>query len=201
MMEKVPSVVRADWIQGPPQGEWTCTDYANITNEQQQRFEVVRGVLYMPPSPDVEHQRISFRIAIHLERFVQQSGLGEVFIAPLDVELNWCTVVQPDVLVILKEHMGRIRQRRIIGAPDLVVEVASPGTVRYDLHEKQSSYAQAGVPEYWIVNPDAHTVEVLSLEDEAYISRGVILHGPLPSLVLPELPVQVQQFFEQTAEK
>jgi Uma2 family endonuclease len=84
----------------------------------------------------------------------------------------------------------------VLGAPDLVVEVASPGTARHDLREKQDAYARAGVIEYWIVIPGEHTVEVLVLKDRLYHSRGIFYGAAtLPSQVVPDLPVAVEPFF------
>ena len=133
--ERLPVVVPADWVAGPQQGRWTYKDYAAIP-EDGHRYEVVNGVLYMSPSPNVWHQNIVFEIATHLRNAVQTSGLGRAFIAPLDVELSYGNVVQPDVFVLLNEHFDRITKSRIIGAPDLVVEVASPSTARHDLRTK-----------------------------------------------------------------
>ena len=83
-----------------------------------------------------------------------------------------------------------------MGAPDLVVEVASPSTARHDLSEKLYAYARAAVPEYWVVNPDAQTVEVLVWQNGDYSSLGLFAgHATLPSQVVPEFPVSVEQFF------
>src|ERR1019366_8362101 len=127
---------------------------------------------------------------------LKQSKLGKVYIAPVDVELHPKTVVQPDVLVILTAHLERISASRVIGAPDLVVEVASPGTTGFDRRQKQDAYALAGVPEYWIVDPASHTVELLILENGAYHSLGIFQgQHTLPSTVVPDFPVSVEQFF------
>jgi Uma2 family endonuclease len=77
-----------------------------------------------------------------------------------------------------------------------VVEVASPSTVRVDLHEKFDAYTSAGVPEYWMVNPDARTVEVLTLKESVYSSSGAY-YGPavLPSRIVPNFNIKVEQFF------
>jgi Uma2 family endonuclease len=101
----------------------------------------------------MEHQGITLEIAVHLRNFVQLTGRGRVFVAPADVELSPGDVVQPDVFVILHQHLDRIIPSRVLGAPVLVVEVASPGTARHDLREKQDAYARASVTEYWIVIP------------------------------------------------
>ena len=193
--ENLSAVVPADWVTGPQQGQWTYKDYAAIP-EDGSRYEVVNGVLYMSPSPNVWHQSIVGEIFAYLRDYVRGSRLGRVFMGPLDVELSYGHVVQPDVFVVLNKHFDRITKLRIIGAPDLVVEIASPSTARHDLHAKLDAYASAGVPEYWVVNPDAQTVELLVLESGAYSSLGVFSGRTiLPSQVVPDLPAEVEQFF------
>jgi Uma2 family endonuclease len=131
-----------------------------------------------------------------LADYVEQASLGEVFVAPLDVELAPDKVVQPDLLVVLRSGQAIVTESRIIGAPDLIVEVASPSTASYDRREKWNAYAAAGVVEYWIVDPSAQTIEVLVLEQGSYRSRNVFRgQAVLPSQVLPDLPILVDQFF------
>jgi Uma2 family endonuclease len=127
---------------------------------------------------------------------VQFSGLGKVYPAPFDVELAFNTVVQPDILVVLNENLSKIIPSHVVGAPDLTVEVLSPGTARYDRVKKYNAYAHAGVREYWIVDPLKETVEVLYLEGETYHAAGVFSgEQKLPSLVVPDFPVRVEQIF------
>jgi Uma2 family endonuclease len=131
-----------------------------------------------------------------LSAHIEDTGIGEVYIAPLDVELAPNIVVQPDVLVLLKPHLEKATDKRIIGAPDLVVEVASPSTAIYDRREKLDAYIQAGVAEYWIVEPATHSVEVLTIEANAFSSRG-IFEGKtlLSSKIIPDFSIHVEQFF------
>jgi len=193
--EKLPMSIRADWVPGPKQGQWTYDDYAALPDEGK-HYEIVNGVLYMSPSPSWHHQEIAFEIASYLRAYVRTAGLGGVFIPPLDVELAPNVVFQPDVVVLLKAGRKKLKERHIVGAPDLVVEVASPGTETRDRHDKLDAYARAGVPEYWIADPEARTVEVLVLEAGGYYSLGVYRGKiTLPSRVVPGLPVQVEQFF------
>jgi Uma2 family endonuclease len=194
-IERLSVVVPADWVAGPEQGQWTYADYTAIP-EDGHRYEVVSGVLYMSPSPNVEHQRIAKMIIAVLSRFVEDAGLGEVFQSPLDVELSYGNIVQPDVFVLLHEHGDRVMETRIIGAPDLVIEIASPSTARHDLSKKLDAYASAGVPEYWVVTPGSKAIEVLTLEKGLYSSLGVF-HGTelLPSHVVQNMSVRVEQFF------
>jgi len=188
-------VTPADHMSGPEQGHWTYQDYANLPADGH-RYEIVDGVLYMAPSPNEWHQNAVFEIASYLRMHVKLTGLGRVYIAPFDIELNPGTVVQPDVIVVLNHNLDKITFSRIIGAPDLVVEVSSPGTVGHDRERKQQSYARAGVPEYWIADPWSRTVEVLSLVGENYRSLGVFEgKAVLPSEVVPDFLVHVEKFF------
>jgi len=192
---RLPAAVPADWVPGPSQGQWTYEEYAALPDDGN-RYEVLQGVLYMAPPPGRWHQEAPTLISYYLVAAVQMAGLGEVYAAPFDVVLDPKNTVQPDVLVVLNEHFDRLTEGGMVGAPDLVVEIASPSTVRIDLREKLDAYASAGVPEYWIVTPDAHTVEVFTLKRGVYNSLGVY-YGPavLPSRVVPGLNVKVEQFF------
>lgn len=193
----LPMVERADHVPGPPQGCWTYEDYAALPDDGR-RYEIIDGVLYQMPSPNVPHQGVSVLISGHLLIHVQFTGVGKVFAAPLDVQLPLTppVTVQPDVIVVLNAHLDIIKRSHIVGAPDLVVEISSPGTVGYDRRTKQDRYARAGVPEYWIPDPATQTIEVLVLEEGGYRPLGVFSGSQtLPSRVLPELPLKVEQFF------
>ena len=188
-------VAAADDVPGPGQGRWTYKDYAAIPDDGR-RYEIVDGVLYMAPSPNEWHQTTAGRLFRYLATQIEDASLGRVYIAPFDVELTPDTVVQPDVLVILNANHDKITLSRIVGAPDLVIEVSSPGTVGYDRDKKQSAYARAGVQEYWIADPWSRTVEVFVLEAGAYRSLGVFEgKATLPSQVVPGFSVHVEQFF------
>lgn len=188
-------VTPADWVPGPLQGSWTFDDYAALPDDGH-RYEIVNGVLVMAPAPDLGHQSIVLRLSHYLFVHAELAGLGRVFAGPVDVELESKNVFQPDVVVILNAHLNRMTQKKIVGAPDLVVEVASPSTAAYDRLTKYDVYARAGVTEYWIVKPDSRVVEILVLEDGTYRSLGAFSgKATLPSRVVPDLPVRVEQFF------
>src|SRR5438067_3996346 len=169
---RLPVVTPANNVHGPKQGHWTYNDYAAIPDDGK-RYEIVNGVLYMSPSPSIAHQRIAGRLFRYLSAYVEDVGLGVVLSAPTDVELSPKDVFQPDVFVILNSGLEKIKELRVIGAPDLIVEVASPGTATQDRHRKYHIYAQAGVTEYWIADPGTRTIEVLLLEDGEYHSQGI----------------------------
>jgi Uma2 family endonuclease len=195
-IDRVPMVTPADDVPGPKQGEWTYNHYAALPDDGK-RYEVVNGVLYMSPSPNWPHQEIAGAFYRHLYSYVESRGIGGAFTAPLDVQLGPKDVFQPDVVVLLKTSREKLKKRHIIGPPDLVVEVVSPGSETHDRYRKIAAYARGGVPEYWIADPGSRTVEVLLLEGSEYRSLGVYEgKAMLPSLIVPGLAVHVEQFFE-----
>ena len=188
-------VTLADNVSGPKQGEWTYDDYVTHTNDGEW-YEIVNGVLVKAPVPDIPHQDALLRFGSYLLVHVEFSNLGKVVIAPADVVLSSNNVYQPDVFVVLNAHLDRVQEKRVVGAPDLVVEIASPGTAFYDRLTKYETYARFGIPEYWIAKAASRTVEVLVLEEGKYRSLGVFHRQErLPSRIVPELPVAVDQFF------
>ena len=196
MTSDVPQVVTlADWVPGPQQGDWTYDQYAALPYDGK-RYEIVNGVLLMAPSPTGPHQDTVGEVFLHLRSHLKLTGLGLVRLAPFDVELTPKDVFQPDIFVVMNTHLDRVLEKKVAGAPDLVVEVASPGTVAYDRLTKYDTYERAGVLEYWIINLDRRTVEIFVLEDDTYHSLGVF-HGEqkVPSRLISWLSVRAEQFF------
>lgn len=194
-IDRLPVVAPVDHIAGPPQGQWTYADYAALPDDGC-RYEIWNGVLLMAPAPTIPHQSSNAWFIYYLTGHIRVPRLGDVLAAPTDVELLSGDVFQPDVIVVLNANRGIIQHDRIVGAPDLIIEIASPSTAGYDRRGKQDAYARAGVSEYWLADPNAQTIEVLWLDGQSYRSQGVFRGGAtLPSQVAPNLPVQVQQFF------
>ncbi len=193
--EDLTVVTPADWVPGPAQGLWTYDDYAALP-EDGQRYEIVNGVLVMAPAPSPEHQAIVVRLTHYLFVYVELAQLGRVFTSPIDVELGPKHVYQPDIVVVLKAHEGIIHEKKIVGTPDLMIEVASPSTAAFDRLTKYEIYARAGIAEYWIVKPAARSIDVMVLDAGEYRLLGTFTGKTmLPSHVIPNLPVQVEQFF------
>lgn len=127
----------------------------------------------MVPAPLTTHQLILSKIYDLISDFVEGTDLGMVLFAPVDVVLSNENVVQPDLLFIAKNRMGILKRENIQGAPDLVVEILSEGTKKWDLEIKRKLYEKYGVREYWIVDPEARSVEVLQSTDEGFTTVRV----------------------------
>jgi Uma2 family endonuclease len=146
---------------------WTFEELAAELPESNQPTELWDGELVMSPSPSFFHQEIVVRFHDLLRAWLREHDSGKTGIAPLDMILTSRRVVQPDVFFVLNERLS-ILQDRLRGAADLVVEVISPESRRRDRIDKRDLYEQHGVREYWLIDPEAQTVEVLHLESGEY---------------------------------
>jgi Uma2 family endonuclease len=140
--------------------------------EDGRRHEIIGGEHVVSPAPSVRHQDAVGALFSGLRRLIQEAGLGRVFVSPIDVQLSETDVVQPDVVVVLADRSGIIRETRLIGAPSLLVEVLSASTASRDRSLKAHLYARSGVPEYWLVDPERRVVEQHVLEGGAYRLAG-----------------------------
>ena len=152
----------------------TCTleDYLALPEER--RAELIDGVLYDMAAPTTWHQAIAgFIYKLLLDHALEKGGPCMPLMSPVDVQLD-CddrTVVQPDVMIVCDR--SKFRNGRVFGAPDLSVEVLSPSSRKRDMSLKLYKYANAGVREYWIVDPDRQRVVVYDLEhDELPVIYG-----------------------------
>jgi Uma2 family endonuclease len=192
--QKETTAVERPWP--PEQGEWTYEDWLKLPDDGY-RYEVIDGVLYMSPPPLIRHQRSSGRIFVRLSDFLRVHPLGEVFYAPVGVRLpNQPVPLQPDIVFVRAERLAIIGENYIEGVPDLIVEILSPSNWLYDRREKMRVYQEAGVPEYWIADPRAQTIEVYVLEQGVYQLAGQYGRGEVvASRLLPGFEVPVEAIF------
>lgn len=195
-LDELTTVTPADWVPGPEQGNWTYEAYAALTDDGE-CYEIMQGVLVVSPSPSGPHQGVAGEIHAYLREQILLKHLGLVFTAPFDVVLSEKNVFQPDVVVLLKEHLAQYSDRKIMGAPDLLVEIISPSSKLYDRALKRTLYEQAGVPEYWLVDEYKHTIELFVLEGRQYRACGIFQgQQKLPSRIAPHMDMPVACFFD-----
>ncbi len=121
----------------------------------------------MSLSPTTPHQVIAGNVFSLIRTYLDKHPIGEVFIAPLDTFLSDINVFQPDVIFISNQRRTIVTDHGVEGAPDFVVEIFSPATVRYDRGSKRKIYARTGVQELWLVDPEARTVQVYYLSEDS----------------------------------
>ena len=180
-----------------PRVRLTVQDYLDIPEEDENRYELIDGELYMAPAPTWEHQESIGNLYSVLRDFVRTSGLGRVVVSPIDVYLSDEDVFQPDIVFVSVERLDIIHSSGVHGAPDLVIEMLSPSTEQRDLTVKRDRYAMFDVKEYWLADPIARTIVVLRLADGAFEQVGVFAEGmTVETPLMPGLRVDVSVVFD-----
>jgi Uma2 family endonuclease len=159
----------------PEQVRFKATDIWD-TPDDGKRYEVIDGQLFVSPPPVTEHQGASGNLYLSVGGYVRERQLGKVFYALIGVVLDDENGVQPDLVYVSRERLDIVSRRGIEGAPDLVVEILSPGTRSRDRGIKMRRYAAAGVPHYWIVDPRTRTLHAYHLAERGYQESGA--YGP-----------------------
>ena len=161
---------------------WTYEDYCALP-EDGKRYEVIGGRLYVSPSPSAIHQTLSRRLQFLFYQ-LERAGEGFIFNAPMDLRLVTADAVQPDLIYLRASQRSQIRKKYLEGPPALVVEIQSPSTAALDRVRKLQAYAGAGVPQYWLLDPEAVTLEVLRLDGDTYRIARVL--GPKDAWDCPD---------------
>ena len=160
---------------------YTVDDYYALPDEQ--RIELIDGVFYDMASPTVRHQSISVKVGTQMENYVSRKrGKCRVLAGPVDVQLD-CddkTMVVPDIIIVCDPE--KVLKDRIMGAPDFVAEIVSPSSKRRDYVIKTGKYCEAGVREYWIIDPEMERVIIYDFETDA---------APAIYSMKDEVPVQI----------
>ncbi len=159
------------------------------------RYELLNGVIWTADAPTYRHQltvRAIFRL---IDRWTDEHGLGDTLFAPVDVVLDDQNALQPDIFYIDDEHLTMVRGAKVYGAPQLIVEVISPGSRNRDSVERPMRYALAGATEYWLVDPELETVAVFALVGNVYVERAAGDAGMIQSTVLPGLTFRAATIF------
>lgn len=176
------------------QAKLTYADYAKTPEDE--RYELLDGVLINIPTPLVYHQRVLGNLLYRVAPFVSERKLGHVYSRPTDVLLSDTIVVEPDILFVSSQRSHILTRENIRGAPDLVVEILDPPTAERDRTVKLDLYARHGVKEYWIVDPDAKTIMVLLRGESRFKVSGSYGEGQtLRSPMLAEFSVALGDVF------
>ena len=157
------------------------------------RHELIDGEHYVTPSPNLRHQQISINLVLLVGNWLEGHPVGRLFHAPFDVVFSKYDVVEPDLLYVSKERSNVLTAPNVQGAPDLVIEIGSPGTRQRDETIKRRLYERSDVLEYWIVDPDIEVVRVYRRNGDRFakpveLSREageVLTTSLLPGLELP----------------
>ncbi len=172
----------------------TVEDYRKLPDDDW-RYQLIDGEIIMAPASNFFHQRILMNL-VRLLGPVEEEKLGQLLCAPLDLFLDDQNVYQPDILFVSRSRESIIDNDGLHGAPDLIVEILSAHTARYDLNAKRSAYARAGVRELWFVFPEARRVDIYQPAENfesptASRSLGEIFRSPL----FPELEISTDKIF------
>jgi Uma2 family endonuclease len=177
------------------QGLWTAEQYLRLTDTSRMLIEFTDGTLEVLPVPTDRHQAILQFLLFQLYAFLQPRG-GVVRVAALRLQLREQKFREPDLLALRDTNDPR-RQNDYWRGADLVIEIVSPDNPERDTVVKRADYAEAGIPEYWIVQPEDELVTVLRLADGVYVPHGVFRRGDtLTSALLPDLTLDVTPIFD-----
>ncbi|WP_075620662.1 Uma2 family endonuclease [Glaesserella parasuis] len=179
-------------------GSYSYDDY--LKWKFQERVEIIKGkIMAMSPVPNRLHQRISMKLTkAFLDVFVNHQC--ELYVAPFDVRFpdsngKIKTVVQPDLCVICDSN--KLDEKGCIGAPDLIVEILSPGNSKREMKDKYELYQEQGVSEYWIVRPEEQHIQIYVLENGRYIGVQPVVEGDVvTSIKFPALSFDTSGLYE-----
>lgn len=196
------STIVTDINQLDLDGTYTYADYLLWRIEE--RLELIKGKIFkMSPAPSLVHQRISTRLQGTLFNFLKARSC-DLFSAPFDVRLyndkkskdanrQIYTVVQPDLCVVC--DTSKLDQRGCLGAPDLIIEILSPGNSSKEMNEKFDLYEESGVREYWLVEPAENAVWVYVLNEEGKYIGLKPTTTILKSSIFPDLVIDLKEIF------
>ncbi len=188
-LEKGDALVKEDTFQNYNKEDFTYEDYLKLKDVPGYRHEVLDGVLVREPSPSFRHQKAVGKLFRRLaDYFDEFDPGGEIVFSPMDVTLSEKIVIQPDIMFISGDRKDIIKDERIDGACDLIVEIVSPKYRRKDYIEKREIYRKAGVLHYWIVDPEEDFMEAYKLVENHYTliatgdKEGEFTHPDFPGL-------------------
>ncbi|WP_448528016.1 Uma2 family endonuclease [Raineya sp.] len=160
-------------------------------------YELLNGTIVKRSAPNPFHQIISGKLFELLSKHIKEKQLGIAIYAPIDVILDEENLVVPDLVFIQESRKNIITEKGIEGKPDLVVEILSPSTARYDRGEKMKLYKKHQIPEYWIIEPKTQVVEIYAFQNGDYdLVEYAMEKGLVKSKILQNLQFEVESIFK-----
>lgn len=177
----------------------TWQEFRNMEVDENDQFiyELINGILMGRTSPSLGHQRASRRLTEAFGEYLKKNQIGEYFYAPTDVYLGDDNGVVPDISFVSKERSFLIENGDYIaGAPDLIVEIISPGSVKRDRVEKKELYERFSVKEFWLIDPANRTVEIYLIENDAYRLHAFLeVEGKLKATTIVGFEMEISELF------
>lgn len=170
-----------------PSVKFTYEDFLHFPDDGK-RHEIIDGEHYVTPSPNIKHQRVATNLTVALGSYLKPHPTGEVFVAPFDVVFSDLDVVEPDLLYISRERSQILTEKHVRGAPDLAVEILSPGTRKTDEVTKRQLYERFGVGEYWVIDPERDTIKIYRRVEGAFVRVAELAAEAGDTLTTPLLP-------------
>jgi Uma2 family endonuclease len=176
----------------------TVHDYMQLPETPGKKTELIEGDLFMSPAPNRLHQKILGRLFGSIWAYLQANPIGEIYVSPFDVTLTDLNVFQPDLCYFSKSRYRSLTEHGADGAPDLAVEILSPGSAKHDLGVKKEIYARTGVEEFWSVDPVKRTITIFQLSENSTTPRATLVEGKtLTTPLLPGLKIKVRDVFAE----
>ncbi len=194
-----------NFSQLDPNGIYSYADYLSWKFEQ--TLEIIKGKVFKMAAPSIPHQRLSWRLTVIIDKHFKNHPC-EAFAAPVDVRLfdrkkslkadkDVFTVIQPDLCIICDKN--KIDNKGCLGAPDLIIEILSPGNSKREMKTKKDLYAAFGVREYWVVDPTSETVLRYNIEEDGIYGRPYIYVSDeiIPSIIFPDFNLDIKEIFPE----
>lgn len=177
---------------------YSYSDY--LAWKLKERVEIIKGkIIAMSPAPNRLHQRISMKLTIAFAKVFEQQNC-QLYAAPFEVRFpdkdgKIETVVQPDLCVIC--DLDKLDEKGCVGAPDLIVEILSPGNSKKEMKDKYELYQEHGVKEYWVVRPEERNIHIYVLENGRYVGITPVVEGDkVCSVIFPSLRFYTNKMYD-----
>jgi Uma2 family endonuclease len=196
-MNALQIIAKPTAVRLPKAKRLTYEEYARLTPPDSSIYELHNGQIVKMPTPTPKHQLFSTNLVTEINIFIRPKKLGRVIAAPMDTVFTPNDVLQPDILFLSTNNLHLIGDKKIEGAPDLVVEILSPSNHAKEMAYKKMIYELSGVREYWLVNLENQTITQYENLEKEFVKRQVLQKTDvLQAIVLQGFQINVASLFE-----